>query len=171
MTKKTPKPAEKKIVLTLYGKGEDVTELSINLFTEGSAKRHCRNVNTLELKGGKWVHAAIVEESDKLIIKKPPTAGKDISLLLCLDDRSIQKTLRKLGVETLMYALKNAPTAVQDKVFKNMSTNAARCLKEDIEFVGKVRLSKVRAAQSEIAAIVDALVLKGEIEIIDENFV
>jgi flagellar motor switch protein FliG len=112
-----------------------------------------------------------VEESGKIIIKKPPAAGKDIGLLLCLHDMAIQKTLRKLDALTLMYALKNAPEAVRDKVFRNMAPRAAEIFKEDLGYVGKVPLSKVRAAQNQIAAIVDTLALNGKIEIIDEKFV
>ncbi|MDR1586458.1 MAG: hypothetical protein LBS57_03260 [Treponema sp.] len=174
MTKKTAKPAteknEKIIVLSFYGKGEAVTELSINMFTPAAAKKHCQNINALELKGGKWVHAAIVEESDKIIIKKPPTAGKDITLLNHLDDRSIQKLLHKLDALTLCLALKNAPKAIQDRVLKNMEKRHAVILKEDMDYMGAVKVSKVRAARNEIAVIVDTLDLNGEIEILDGNY-
>ncbi|MDR0583865.1 MAG: hypothetical protein LBG57_05890 [Treponema sp.] len=163
--------AEKTIVRTLYGKGDKVTELSINLFGEDAAKRYCQNTNALQLRGGKWTHAAIVEEGDKIIIKRPPSAGKDITLLNHLDDRGIQKTLRTLDAFTLCLALKNAPKAVRDKVFRNMSKQAAEMLQEDLDYMGPVKASRVRAAQNDIAAIVDTLALNGEIEIIDEYFV
>jgi flagellar motor switch protein FliG len=112
-----------------------------------------------------------VEESGIITVAKPPTAGKDIGLLRRLCDRDIQKTLRKLDGQTLMFALRNADKKTQDKVFNNMSAQAARDLKEDMEYVGKVPLFKVRSAQAEIAAVVDALAVKGEIEIIGEDYV
>jgi flagellar motor switch protein FliG len=52
-----------------------------------------------------------------------------------------------------------------------MVPRSAKILKEDLDYTGKVPLSKVRAAQNQIAVVVDTLALNGEIEIIDEKFV
>ncbi len=80
-----------------------------------------------------------------------------------LDDRAIQKILREVETQELALALKNAADEVQDKIFRNMSKRAASMLKEDMEYMGPVRLSDVAEAQSKILAILDRLISTGEI--------
>jgi flagellar motor switch protein FliG len=52
---------------------------------------------------------------------------------------------------------------VQDKIFRNMSKRAAQMLKEDMEFMGPVRLKDVEEAQQKIVAIIRHLEDIGEI--------
>mgnify|MGYP002625504402 CR=1 FL=1 len=80
-----------------------------------------------------------------------------------LDDRSIQKVLREVDQQDLAMALKNVEAEVQDKIFRNMSKRAANMLKEDIEFMGPVRLVDVYDAQIKIMKIVRQLEENGEI--------
>jgi hypothetical protein len=170
MPKKRRKPvADKTMVLTMYGKGEVVTEITINLFTVG-AKKYCLNTNALELKGDKWVHATIVEENDQITVKKPPAAGRNMTVFKYLDDRGIQKVLRKTNAQTLACALKNAAKDVQERILKNMTKKTAQYLREDMEYMGPIRISVIRAAQNDLAAIVNRMVLKGEIAVIDEGY-
>jgi Mg/Co/Ni transporter MgtE len=154
----------------MYGKGEAVTEMTINLFASG-AKKYCLNTNALELKGGKWIHATIVEENDQIAVKKPPAAGKNMAVFKYLDDRGIQKVLHKTDAQTLACALKNAGADIRERIFRNMSKDAARCMKEDMEYMGPIQISVMRAAQNELTAIVNRMVLKDEIRVIDENFI
>jgi hypothetical protein len=169
---KTPeKPgAGKTIVLTLYGKGDAVTDMSVNLFGAG-ALNYCLNTNALRLKGGKWVHAAIIGESEKIALQKPPTAGHDIGVFKQLDDRSVQKTLLKTDAQTLTLALKTADGETKERVFRNMDETHARILKEDIEYIGKVKRADVLAAQNKIAGVIDRLALTGEIEFLGGDYV
>jgi len=131
---------DKTMVLTMYGKGEAVTEITINRFATG-AKKYCLNTNALELKGGKWIHATIVEENDHITVKKPPAAGKNMAVFMYLDDRSIQKVLHKTGAQTLACALKNAKTDIRKKIFRNLSKRAAEMLQEDMEYMGRIQIS------------------------------
>lgn len=82
-----------------------------------------------------------------------------------LDDRSTQKVLREVDALELAKALKNADENIRDKIFKNMSKKTAAMLKEDIEFMGPVRLKDVEEAQMKILAIIRRLEDTGEIVI------
>lgn len=62
-------------------------------------------------------------------------------------------------------ALKAVDTEVQDKIFKNMSKRAANMLKEDMEFMGLIRLKDVEEAQQKIVAIIRHLEDNGDIVI------
>ena len=87
---------------------------------------------------------------------------EDLSML---DDRAIQKILRETDTMELSKALKGTSTEVQDKIFRNMSKRAATMLKEDMEFMGPVRLSDVEAARARIVQTVFRLEEEGDIAI------
>ena len=79
------------------------------------------------------------------------------------DDRSIQKILREVDSQDLAKALKNIAHPVQDKIFRNMSKRAAAMLREDMEYMGPVRLKDVEDAQLKIISIIQSLMESGEI--------
>lgn len=80
-----------------------------------------------------------------------------------LDDRAIQQVLREVETKDLALALKGASEEVSIKVKRNMSKRAAEMLKEDIEFMGPVRLRDVEEAQQRIVNIIRKLEEAGEI--------
>ena len=82
-----------------------------------------------------------------------------------LDKGSIQRILREVANEDLVLALKGASEIVSSTVFSNMSKRAADVLKEDIKFMGPVRLSTVEDAQQKIVGIIRRLDEAGEIVI------
>ena len=85
--------------------------------------------------------------------------------ILMLDERAIQKILQKVDQQTLAKALKGSDPEIQDKFFRNMSSRAASMLKEDMEWMGPVRLTDVENCQAEILKIIFYLEDKGEIVI------
>ncbi len=89
--------------------------------------------------------------------------------LILVDDRSIQKILKEIDTKVLSVALKGADDETQDKVFHNMSDRAAGMLKEEIEYLGPVRLKEVEEAQRSILTIVSELEERGEIVIYREG--
>ncbi|MDR2521083.1 MAG: flagellar motor switch protein FliG, partial [Spirochaetaceae bacterium] len=60
-------------------------------------------------------------------------------------------------------ALKSVDTEVQEKIFRNMSKRAAAMLKDDMEFMGPVRLKDVEESQQKIVSIIRHLEDQGEI--------
>mgnify|MGYP000148856010 CR=1 FL=1 len=86
-----------------------------------------------------------------------------------LDDRAVQQILKEIEMKDLSLALKGASEDVKAKVFKNMSTRAAEMLKEDMEFLGPVRLRDVEAAQQRIVGVIRKLEEAGQIVISREE--
>ncbi|MHB8635274.1 MAG: flagellar motor switch protein FliG [Fimbriimonadaceae bacterium] len=80
-----------------------------------------------------------------------------------LDDRAIQAIMREVDMKELATALKGVGQEVQQKVYKNMSERAVSMLKEDMEFMGPVRLRVVEEAQQKIVGIIRRLEENGEI--------
>ncbi|NLU50288.1 MAG: flagellar motor switch protein FliG [Syntrophomonadaceae bacterium] len=83
--------------------------------------------------------------------------------IVTIDDRSIQRILREVESHDLGLALKGASEEVSAKIFGNMSKRAAEMLREDIEFMGPVRLRDVEEAQQRIVNIIRKLEEAGEI--------
>jgi flagellar motor switch protein FliG len=87
---------------------------------------------------------------------------EDITLL---DDRSIQQVLRDVDTKELALALKGTPGEVQEAIFRNMSERAALNIKEDLEFMGPVRVKDVEEAQQKVVAVIRRLEEAGSIVI------
>ena len=85
--------------------------------------------------------------------------------ILMLDDRSIQRVLREVENSELAVALKNANEEVQNVIFNNMSTRLVDMIKEDMEYMGPVRLKDGEEAQQKIVNIIRKLEDSAEIVI------
>lgn len=83
--------------------------------------------------------------------------------IVTLDDVSIQRILREVEVKDLSLALKGCSDEVANAIFRNQSKRAAASLKEDMEFLGPVRLMDVEKAQQKIVGIIRRLDEAGEI--------
>jgi len=95
-------------------------------------------------------------------IKKRMFVFEDI---LTLDNRSIQRLLREVDNNQLAIALKGTNDEVKNKIFANMSKRMAEMVKEDMEFMGPVRLKDVEEAQQKIVNVIRKLEDAGEIVI------
>lgn len=83
--------------------------------------------------------------------------------LVNLDDRSIQLLLKEVTTDELSIALKTAPEALKEKIFKNMSQRAVQLLKEEMELKGPVRVYEVQKAQQNIVKIARKLEAEGKL--------
>ncbi len=83
--------------------------------------------------------------------------------LIYVDDGGIQKALREVETRDLALALKSASEDVTEKIFRNMSERAREITKEEIEFMGPVRLRNVEEAQQKIVAAIRRLEEAGEL--------
>jgi flagellar motor switch protein FliG len=83
--------------------------------------------------------------------------------ILKVDDKGIQGILKEVDNDELGLALKTASQELQQKIFKNMSERAATLIKEDMQYMGPVRVSDVESAQQRIVDIVRRLEDAGEI--------
>ncbi|MDC3416397.1 flagellar motor switch protein FliG [Aquibacillus salsiterrae] len=93
-------------------------------------------------------------------IKKRMFVFEDI---VTLDNRAIQRVIREVENDDLRLSLKVSSEEVKDIVFNNMSTRMAETFKEEMEFMGPVRLRDVEEAQTRIVAAIRRLEEVGEI--------
>ncbi len=121
-------------------------------------------LNQVDRGTEKIIIEALEEEDPELAeeIKKRMFVFEDIVLI---DDRSIQKVLREVDTQELAKALKGVDTEVQEKIFRNMSKRAASLLREDMDFMGPIRLRDVEESQQKIVNIIRKLEESGDITI------
>ncbi|NLM40774.1 MAG: flagellar motor switch protein FliG [Firmicutes bacterium] len=119
-------------------------------------------LNMVDRTTEKTILDSLEEEEPELAeeIRKRMFVFEDIILL---DDRSIQKVLREVDSKDLAMALKTASEEVSARIFRNMSKRAAEMLKEDIEYMGPVRLRDIEETQQKIVATIRRLEDMGEI--------
>lgn len=95
-------------------------------------------------------------------VKKRMFVFEDIILL---DDKGIQMVLREVDMKELGLALKGSSDEVKEKIFKNLSKRAAEMLKEDMEYMGPVRIKDVQDSQQKVVNVIRKLEESGEIVI------
>lgn len=101
-----------------------------------------------------------VELADE--IKKKMFLFEDI---VKLDDKSIQRVLREVDNNSIALALKGVKVDVQEAIFRNLSSRLADMIREDMEFMGPVRIKDVEEVQQSIVDKVRELEERGEIVI------
>lgn len=107
-------------------------------------------LETLEIQ-----NAELVEE-----IRKKMFVFEDI---INLDSVGIQRFIREVDNSELSVALKGATDEVKEIIFANMSKRMAEMLREDMDFMGPVRLRDVEEAQQKIVNVIRKLEEANEI--------
>lgn len=121
-------------------------------------------LNTVDRGTEKHIMETLEIEDPELAdeIRKKMFVFEDI---LLLDDRAIQRVLRDVENSDLAVALKGANEQVQNAIFNNLSKRLAAMIKEDMEFMGPVRMKDVEESQQKIVNIIRKLEDSAEIVI------
>lgn len=140
------------------------TTTSGDLSTSGGAKNMAEILNLIESSAEKNILQSIEADDSDLAgeIKNMMFVFDDLVLL---DDRSIQRLLKEIETKDLSIALKAASEEVRTKIYSNVSERVAVMIKEEMEFMGPMRLSDVEAAQQRIVEAVRRLEEEGQIVI------
>ena len=119
-------------------------------------------LNTVDRGTEKHIMETLEIEEPELAdeIRKKMFVFEDI---LSLDDKSIQRVLREVDNNELAVALKGAVEEVQNVIFNNMSKRLAAMIREDMEYMGPVRLKDVEEAQQRIVNVIRKLEDSSEI--------
>lgn len=121
-------------------------------------------LNTVDRGTEKHIMETLEIEEPELAdeIRKKMFVFEDI---LLLDDRAIQRVLRDVDNSDLAIALKGSNEEVQNAIFNNLSKRLAVMIKEDMEFMGPVRMKDVEEAQQKIVNVIRKLEESAEIVI------
>lgn len=121
-------------------------------------------LNTVDRGTEKHIMETLEIEEPELAdeIRKKMFVFEDI---LLLDNRAIQRVLRDVDNNDLAMALKGANEQVQNACLSNLSSRLAAMIKEDMEYMGPVRMKDVEEAQQKIVNIIRKLEDSAEIVI------
>ena len=138
--------------------------LTQDFTSAGGIKALVDVLNNVDRTTERTILEALDEQNPELAdeVRKLMFVFEDI---LLLDDRSIQQVLREVENKELGLSLKGTSAEVQDKIFRNMSERAAAIIKEDLQFMGPVRLKQVEEAQQRIVTVIRKLEDAGQIVI------
>jgi len=122
-------------------------------------------LNRVDRSTERTIMESLEEEDPELAeeIKKRMFVFEDITLL---SDRDIQLIVREVSSDEWALALKTASDEVSERVFRNMSKRAAEMLKEEMDYLGPVRLRDVEDAQQKIVSIIRHLEESGDIVVV-----
>lgn len=140
------------------------TVVNQDFTTAGGIKAVVDVLNLVDRNTEKTILDTLEVENPELTeeIKKLMFVFEDIVMI---GDRDLQLVLREVDNKDLSLALKGTNEDVASKIYKNMSTRAAEMLKEEIEFMGPVKLRDVEEAQQKIVGVIRRLEDKGLIQV------
>lgn len=138
------------------------TMLTQSMEKAGGVPTVAEILNLADRTSEKAIMEGLEAEDPELVeeIRRLMFVFEDIKMV---DDKGIQAVLREVDNSELALALKTASDELQKKIFGNMSERAAALIKEDMQFMGPVRVSDVEGAQQRIVDIVRRLEEAGEI--------
>lgn len=121
-------------------------------------------INGVNLSAEKAILASLAEHDPELAeeVKKRMFVFEDIVLL---DDKSLQRAIREFDNKDLQLALKRATDEVKNVIFRNISQRMADTIREEMEYMGPVRVQDVDDAQQRIVATIRRLEEAGEVVI------
>ncbi len=119
-------------------------------------------LNVTDRATERMILESLGKESAELVdeIRRLMFVFEDISKLA---DKDIQALLKNVETSQWAMALKGASPTLQEKIMRNMSQRAAEILKEEMEFLGKVKVSEVEAVQQKIVDVVRSLEEAGQL--------
>ncbi len=140
------------------------TVLSQEFTTVGGVEALAELLNRVDRTTERSIMETLEAENAELAdaIKKRMFVFEDVVLL---DDRSIQQVLKEVDQRELAIVLKGSSDEVKNKIFGNMSQRAAEIVKEDMEFMGPIRVRQVEEAQQRFVAVIRRLEEAGDITI------
>jgi len=106
---------------------------------------------------------------DSIRQKDPELADQIASMMFLFEDMvkvsdfAIQRILKEVDTKTLALALKAASEELKEKIMRNVSERVAEMLKDEMEYLGPVRVRDVEVAQRRIVDIARDLEQSGEI--------
>ncbi len=104
-----------------------------------------------------------IEEEEPEMVEKIRRLMFTFDDIMRVNDRGVQNLLKNIDTSQLSMALKTASPELKEKFLKNMSQRASELIKEEMEFMGPVRLADVEAAQQAIVDVVRRLEEQGEL--------
>ncbi len=106
-----------------------------------------------------------LEESDSELVEEIRKRMFVFEDIVKLNNQAVQRVLKEIDNRELAVALKGSSSEVATLIFNNISSRLQEMIKEDMEFMGPVRVRDVEEAQQKIVNVIRQLDDAGEIVI------
>ncbi len=152
VVKEVEKALEKKLSAVISSEGHEL----------GGVEAVANMLNLTDRATERGILESLEEENPELVdqIRRHMFVFEDI---LRVDDRGVQNIMKEIDNEQLALALKTATPELKDKFLRNMSKRASEMIREEMEYMGPVRLADVEAAQQAIVDVVRRLEEQGDV--------
>ena len=175
--------SEKEVVLTMYGRGSLLEDISITLFERGenyyyrddtSAVRYCKTINKLKLQDDEWIHARVIKQNKKISFKKPEGIQFE-DIIKKLDKEEMWMIAETIPDSIFATALKGE--IIKDTIFNQYLQNPSRIEKEKywvkhfFEIYEAAEIASeadIIAAREKVVEEIERMVMYGRIEINEE---
>jgi flagellar motor switch protein FliG len=162
MMDRTPPDVIERVEAVLEKKFSSVSHASLT--AAGGAKALAELLNQVDRTTERGILEAL-QNNNPEVAKEVMNMMFVFEDIVQLDDRAVQQILREIEMKDLALALKGTDESVQSKIYKNMSERAAEMVKEDMEFMGPVKIRTVEEAQQKVVAVIRRLEESGEISL------
>ena len=151
----------KRVSTVLEGKLESLTSYKVEV---GGPRAVAEVLNRLGQKASKSTIERIEQSDDKLAttIKELMFTFEDI---INLNATAIREILKNVDKKDLMVAFTGSSDGIKDKFLSNMSQRAAEAFKEEMQYLGAVRVKDVEEAQRRIVEVVQGLADQGVFQV------
>jgi flagellar motor switch protein FliG len=152
-----------RLISPVEASAEEINDLSAIAKSADAGLQALVSALNMAASNSRRVLLAGFELYEPELFKKIKKGMMSFDDLAACDNRSLQKILREVDSQELVKALKGAGPNLRNRIFENMSNRAAQLLKEDMEYMGPMRLEEVEESQSRILNIANKLEEAGEI--------
>ncbi len=130
----------------------------------GGINKAAEVLNALPKNISKSILSSLAEHNAELgdLVRKKMFTFEELALL---DTMSLQKVLQEVDLKTLTVALKTASERVKNTILSTLSKRGAENVREEMSFLGPLKLSRIEAAQQEIIDVVGRLENDEEIDL------
>lgn len=104
-----------------------------------------------------------LEETDAELVEEIRKRMFVFEDIVKLGNQAVQRVLKEIDNRDLAVALKGSSTEVSTVIFNNISSRLQEMIKEDMEFMGPIRVRDVEEAQQKIVNVIRQLDDAGEI--------
>jgi flagellar motor switch protein FliG len=174
--------SEKQIALTMYGKGDQIIDISVTVFDPGeyhymdkdNAESYCENINRLKLQDDEWIDARVIRENKRIPLKK---ADIQFDLIKKLSRHVIMRMLNDSSCGSSVLAIALQGGAIKDTVL-NLTLNNPILKKkcygneavffyeyERLENAGTLNETEILSARKKVVEVIKQLIITGEIVI------
>jgi hypothetical protein len=167
--------SEKRVVLTMYGKGDEIVDISVTLFeadghysNDKNAESYCENINRLNLQNDEWIYAKVIQQNRKVRLKKPVYVQFDV--IKKFGRQELGRLYHKLGKDLSVLAIALQDGAMKDtNIYEDLTHHFWQVnVSEEFKKAETASEADITAARQKVVVAINQLISDGEI-ILNEN--